>query len=143
MKAIIRMLCVLAVLAATAPTWAAEGRWTHGFGQGNHEYFVDKGNLRLYVSCLTGEDSASSITLIDIPSGREISAFRVKVGGQSWDGPIQGGSRVGADNYFSLLEALRKGPATVTFAGKTVVFAANGAAQIIPAGRKATMCRAF
>ena len=142
MKSLLFALCALTGLASS-PVQAAEGRWTHGFGQGNHEFFVDQGNLRLYVSCLTSEDAASSITLLDIPTGREVTQFKVKVGQQTWDGPVQGGSRVGADNYFSLLEALRKGPATVSFAGKTVAFSATGAAQAIPAGRKATMCRAF
>ena len=41
MKRIITAL--LASAALTAPTFAVEGRWTEGFGQGNLEYFIDAG----------------------------------------------------------------------------------------------------
>jgi hypothetical protein len=48
--------------------FAAQDRWTEGYGQGNLEYFIDKGNTRLYIGCPTQEgdtEAKSSVSLFE------------------------------------------------------------------------------
>ena len=122
---------------------AAEGRWTQGFGQGNLEFFVDAQGMRLYLGCMTAEGSQSYVSLFPAAGGADIAAFEVKVAGLKFSAPFETASRVGSQNYVALLEALRKAPATVTFQGRSIAFPSGGAAQAIPAGVKATVCRTF
>ncbi|MDP9881105.1 hypothetical protein J2W25_005167 [Variovorax boronicumulans] len=133
---------VAAMLAFTAP--AAQGQWAQGFGQGNLEYFIDAQGMRLLIGCPTPEgsaDAASSVTLMAVASSQEVKKFTVKVGGHTFEGPFEADSRVGENNFITLLNDLRKGDALVSYGGKTVIFAKSNAAQVLPAyGKRGFQC---
>ncbi|BEP66906.1 MULTISPECIES: hypothetical protein [unclassified Variovorax] len=136
---------LLATLVLTAPAaQAAQGQWTQGYGQGNLEYFIDAQGMRLLIGCPTQEgsaDAASSVTLTAMASSQEVKKFTVKVGGRTYEGPFEADSRVGEDNFITLLNDLRKGDALVSYGGKTITFAKSNAAQVLPAyGKKGFQC---
>jgi hypothetical protein len=143
------LTCVASLTSAAAlvcvplPATAAEGRWVQGFGQGNLEFFVDAQGMRLYLGCMTAEGSQSFVSLSATAGGPDVAQFEIKVAGLKFSAPFETASRVGSNNYLALLEALRKAPATVTYQGRSITFASTGAAQAIPAGAKATVCRTF
>lgn len=136
---------LLATLVLTAPAaQATQGQWTRGYGQGNLEYFIDAQGMRLLIGCPTQEgsaDAASSVTLMTMASSQEVKKFTIKVGGHTFEGPFEADSRVGEDNFITLLGDLRKGDAVVSYGGKTVIFAKSNAAQVLPAyGKKGFQC---
>jgi len=53
MNAMKRMAVGFVFAVACANSFAAQGRWTEGFGQGNLEYFIDQDGFRLYIGCPT------------------------------------------------------------------------------------------
>jgi hypothetical protein len=62
-------------MISSTSAFAAQDKWTESFGQGNLEYFIDKGNTRLYIGCPTQEGSAeakSSVPLLE--NDQEINA---------------------------------------------------------------------
>lgn len=142
-KALLTITSIAAILIAPTFAHAVEGKWIQGFGQGNYEFFVDKQGMRLYLGCRTEEGSHSSVSLSRVDNGIDVQSFQIKVGGMTFDAPFETESRVGSNNYYALMDALRKSPATVTYQGKSIVFPVTGAAKSIPAGAKATMCRTF
>lgn len=122
---------------------AAEGRWTEGYGQGNIEYFIDKNGMRLYIGCPTqegGADMQSSVSLSQLSSSKNIKKFTIDVNGISYDGPFNADSRVGDNNFLSLLDSLRKGDAVVKFSGKSIVFPKSNAVKVIPINDKKFSC---
>lgn len=130
-KIIVSMLCVTFCI----PALAAEGRWTEGFGQGNLEYFIDKQGLRLYIGCPTEDgsaDSPSSVSLYRINDDTNITKFTILVNGITYDAPFEADSRVGTNNFTSLLESLRKGNAIVKFGSKSITFPKSNAAKVVP-----------
>jgi hypothetical protein len=52
------LLTLALLMISSTSAFAAQDRWTEGYGQGNFEYFIDKGNTRLYIGCPTQEGSA-------------------------------------------------------------------------------------
>lgn len=131
---------------ACASTFAAQGRWTEGFGQGNFEYFIDHGGMRLYIGCATQEgsaDSPSNVSLSNLKNGQEVQKFTINVNGVSYDGPFSADSRVGTNNFISLLENLRKGNAVVKFGQTSIKFSKSNAAKVIPVYGKKFSCNVF
>lgn len=141
MKRIITAL--LASAALTAPTFAVEGRWTEGFGQGNLEYFIDAQGLRLYIGCPTKDgspDASSDVSLQRLSDHRNLGSFTLTVKGMTFDGPFDASSRVGSNNFLELLKALRQDDATVKVGTKVVKFPKSNAAKVIPAYGKKFEC---
>lgn len=117
------------------PVAAAKGQWKEGFGQGNLEYFIDQEGVRLYIGCPTKDGSAdanSDVSLHQLSSDKDITNFTIDVNGNSYEGPFDAGSRVGENNFISLLEDLRKGDAVVKFDGKSVRFSKGNVADVVP-----------
>lgn len=130
-----KIIASIALTSFCISALATEGRWTEGFGQGNLEYFIDKQGLRLYIGCPTedgGSDSTSSISLYQISGNTDISKFTILVNGITYDAPFEANSRVGTNNFISLLESLHKGNAVVKFGGKSITFPKSNAAKVIP-----------
>lgn len=144
-----RFLATLATAGATVLTClspgaqAAEGRWTEGFGQGNLEYFIDSRGWQLHISCPTKDGSAdalSSVSLKHIASGREIKSFVMRVGGNEYQGPFAADSRVGTNNFTSLLQDLRRSDAVVTHTQGTLTFPKSNVAKVVPVYGKKFEC---
>jgi len=118
-----------------APTLAAEGRWTEGYGQGNLEYFIDIQGVRLYIGCPTQDgsaDSTSSVSLYQVSNHVEAKQFSLTVNGITYQGPFEANSRVGTNNFVSLLEGLQKGDAVVRVGNKSITYPKSNAAKILP-----------
>jgi hypothetical protein len=127
----VSILCALFCI----PALAAEGRWIEGFGQGNLEYFIDKQGLRLYIGCPTEDgsaDSTSSVSLYRINDNTHITKFTILIDGITYDAPFEADSRVGTNNFISLLESLQKGNSVVKFGNKSITFPKSNAAKVIP-----------
>lgn len=125
------------------PVFAADGKWTEGYGQGNLEYFIDQQGMRLMIGCPTedsGLEMSSSLSLSRVSDGKEVPAFTVTVSGMTFDGPFDAGSRVGANNFLALLERLRKDNAVVKVGNKTLVFQKSNAAKVLPVYGKKFPC---
>ena len=123
---------------------AAEGAWAEGFGQGNLEYFIDKQGYQLYIGCPTEDgssDSKASISLSKISDGSEIKKFTITAAGVTYEAPFTADSRVGDNNFISLLESLHKTNALVKFGNKSINFPKSNAAKVIPLfGAKTFSC---
>ena len=143
MNAMKKMAVGFVFAAVCANSFAAQGRWTEGFGQGNLEYFIDQDGFRLYIGCPTQDGSAdaqSSVSLMQISNDKEIQKFTIDVNGVSYDGPFSADSRVGDNNFLSLLENLRKADAIVKFGGKSIKFPKSNAAKVVPVYGKKFSC---
>ena len=124
-------------------SFAAQGRWTEGFGQGNIEYFIDQDDVRLYIACPTKDgnaDSQSGVSLYQLNNNKVIKKFTIDVNGISYEGPFNADSRVGDNNFLSLLENLRKGDAVVKFGGRAIKLPKSNAAKVIPVYGKGFSC---
>lgn len=125
------------------PALAAEGRWTEGFGQGNLEYFIDVQGMRLLISCPTQDGSAdtpSSIDLQKVSDGASVKQFSILANGITYDAPFSADSRVGTNNFLSLLDGLRKGNAIVKLGNKSITFPKSNAAKVVPVHGKGFSC---
>ncbi|MBW3500057.1 hypothetical protein [Janthinobacterium sp. NKUCC08_JDC] len=143
MSKVAKIAVGLAVTIICVNSFAAQGRWTEGFGQGNLEYFIDQDGMRLYIGCPTQDGSAesqSSVSLSQLNNNKEVEKFTVDVNGVSYDGPFSADSRAGDNNFISLLENLRKGNAVVKFNGKAIKIPKSNAAKIIPVYGKKFSC---
>lgn len=143
MNAIKKMTISFVFAVACTNSFAAQGRWTEGFGQGNIEYFIDQDGVRLDISCPTKDgnpDSQSDVSLTQLSNSKDIQKFTIDVNGISYDGPFSADSRVGDNNFLSLLESLRKGDAVVKFGGKSIKFPKSNAAKVIPVYGKKFSC---
>lgn len=132
-----------AFATACVNSFAAQGRWTEGYGQGNLEYFIDQDGVRLYIGCPTQDGSAdakSSVSLMQVSNDKEIQKFTIDVNGVTYDGPFSADSRVGDNNFLSLLENLRKGDAVVKFSGKSIKFPKSNATKVVPVYGKKFSC---
>jgi hypothetical protein len=122
---------------------AREGAWTQGFGQGNLEYFIDAKGWRLYIGCPTQDGSAdatSSVSLIALANDKSANKFSIRVGGNVYEGPFEADSRVGANNFTSLLEDLRKSDATVQYGRTQITFPKSNVAKVVPVYGKGLKC---
>ncbi len=140
------MILGVALVLCTA-TFAKEGQWIEGYGQGNMEYFIDKDGYRLYIGCPTKAGSAdaySSVSVSKISDESDVQNFTVLVNGTTYDGPFETNCRVGDQNFIAFLEDIRKGNATVKFGKKAIVFPKSNAAKIVPKfGAKNFSCNTF
>lgn len=128
---------IAGLLAAilSLPVFSAEGRWIGGFGQGNLEYFMDRQGFRLYIACSAqeGEDvMAPSVSMYKLADNSEVAPFTITVNGWTYDAPFTAESRVGANNFISLMDSLGKGDAVVRFWNKKIIFPKSNAAKVIP-----------
>lgn len=143
MKIIIRVALVFASISILNPAIAAEGKWTEGFGQGNLEYFIEKQGLQLYIGCPTKDgsaDASSSVTLSRTSDGKTLSNFTIVANGLTFEGPIEANSRVGTNNFLSLLEAIRKDDASVKVGNKKTIFPKSNASKVLPIYGKKFQC---
>lgn len=130
------ILVTLLAACASLPTFAAEGRWTEGYGQGNREYFIDLKGMRLYIGCPTKDgsaDAASSVSFYNINTNAAANAFTITVNGLTFEGPFDANSRVGENNFIALIKALRKGDVVVKVGTQNYTFPLSNAAKVIPA----------
>lgn len=138
------ILVTIGTILIFSNAFAAEGRWTEGFGQGNLEYFIDAQGMRLQISCPTQDGSAdlpSSVSLNKISTNTDVDSFYIKVNGITYDAPFDAGSRVGMNNFTSLLDELRKGNAVVKTGKKSITFPKSNAAKVLPVyGKKGFSC---
>lgn len=134
-------------LLSSISCFAAEDRWMEGYGQGNLEYFIDKHDIRLSIGCPTPDGSSeafSNVTLTHIDSGKQFRKFSISVNGMTFDGPFSASSRVGDNNFITLLDNLRRGDAIVKTASRTIKFSKSNAAKILPQyGNKYFHCNLF
>ncbi|TWC64027.1 hypothetical protein [Herbaspirillum sp. SJZ099] len=121
------------------PALAVQGRWTEGFGQGNLEYFVDTQGYRLYIGCPTQDGSANayaSVALNQLKNNASIKQFTISVNGHTFNGPFDADSRVGTQNFVTLIDDLRKADAVVEFSGKSITLPKSDAAKVLPVQKK-------
>ena len=143
MNVIKKLALGFAFSVACTNSFAAQGLWTEGFGQGNLEYFIDQDGVRLYIGCPTKDgsaDSPSSVSLSQLSNGKDIQKFTINVNGISYDGPFSADSRVGDNNFLSLLENLRKGDAVAKFGERSIKFPKSNAVKVIPTHGKRFSC---
>lgn len=122
-------------LVESNTTSTIDAQWSEGFGQGNLEYFIDKDGVRIYIACPTQDgspDAQSGVSLYQLSNDANFEKFTIDVNGHSYDGPFSADSRVGDNNFLSLLEDLRKGNAVVKLNGKTIIFPKSNAANVLP-----------
>jgi len=130
-----KVIAGLVLATFCAPVFAAESRWTEGYGQGNIEYFIDKQGLRLYIGCPTQDgsaDSSSSVSLSKLSDSSDIAEFTIIADGISYAAPFEANSRVGENNFISLMEGLRKGNTIVKIGKNTITFPKSNASEVIP-----------
>lgn len=145
-KLIIMKKSIIGLVLATlcTPALSAEGRWTEGYGQGNLEYFIDKQGFRLNIGCPTQDgsaDSSSSVSLSKLSDSSGVEQFTITANGITYDAPFEASSRVGENNFISLMESLRKGNAVVKFGKKAITFPKSNAAKVVPLfGTKGFSC---
>ena len=130
------------ILPFMASSYAADGKWSDGFGQGDLEYSIEVKKYRLYISCPTENGNASASSYVEFSdSGKEIKSFEISVGGKKYQGPFQASSRVGANNFTALLDDLKKSDAVVSFKDGSVTFPKSNAASVLPSyGKKGFAC---
>lgn len=141
---VLKVVAVFALVVSCTNVFAAEGRWTEGVGQGNLEYFIDQDGIRLLIGCPTQDGSAdfpSSVSLTQLSNSGDIQKFTIEVNGISYDGPFSADSRVGDNNFLSLLEGIRKsGSVVVKYGTKSIKFPKSNAAKVIPVYGKNFSC---
>lgn len=129
----IGLICLIAF-----SSFAEQGKWVKGFGQGNLEYSINNASLQLRINCPTqkGSDTASSgLVLVANPSSGEdqaIKSFKVEVNGNTYIGPFYTGSRVDDNNFISFLDDIRKTDAKVTFGKNVITFPVSNVASVVP-----------
>jgi len=102
---------------------AAEGKWIKGYGQGSLEYFVDKGDARLYIGCPSQESNdGGSSKIMFFVKDVEVTSFKLEVDGTTIDGPVKTGSRVGNNNFIFAIDKLLESDAKVKYGKNVVVF---------------------
>ena len=130
---LLKSLVLVGFLSVAGFAQSAQGIRIEGFGQGNLEYFIDNKTARLYISCPTSDGSADAMSGVSLTiNGKEVKQFKLTVGAYDYDGPFDAESRVGADNFKSLLTELRKSDAIVKVNNTSIVFLKSNAAKVIP-----------
>jgi len=130
------------ILSCITSSYAAEGKWSDGFGQGDYEYSIEVKKYRLYISCPTENGNASASSYVEFSNGgKELKSFEISVGGRKYQGPFEASSRVGANNFTALLDDLKKSDAVVTFKDGSVTLPKSNAASVLPSyGKKGFAC---
>jgi len=142
MKSLLK-LTLMCLTVVSLPAFAADGKWTEGFGQGNYEYFIDDQGWRLHIGCPTQNGSAdaySSVSVYRIVDNAPAKVFSLTVGGITFEGPFEANSRVGDSNFLALLQNLRKGEAVVKLGAKSLTYPKSNAAKVLPVYGKKFVC---
>ena len=139
-----KMLIMLIATTICFTTLYAGSSWKQGYGQGDLEYYINNQGYQLYIACPTQSGSAdaySPVLLIKEDSGTSVHQFTVTVNGQTYNGPIEAGSRAGEDNFLSFLKNIKQGDAVVKFGNKRIVFPKTNVNAIVPSyGSKKFEC---
>jgi len=130
------------LLMASQFCFAGQSVWSEGFGQGNLEYFIDVRGARLIIGCPTENGSATSNSSVSlVVQDKEISKFEITVKNIKYNGPFDAASRVGVDNFTSLLDSLKRGDAVVTYGKNSIIFPKSNAGKVLPTyGKKGFEC---
>lgn len=120
-----------------AMAYGEVGQWSSGWGQGTSEYNVtDTAGNSLYIAC--SEDRPVSMTLsvkgVDYGSYSD-KGFDLLVDGQEVQTPYETASRVGANNFHYVWDALRKAKTLQarTSDNQLVTLPTKGSAKALPA----------
>ncbi|CAM3976903.1 hypothetical protein CCOS865_02265 [Pseudomonas reidholzensis] len=134
-----KITCLLTLLALPlgAMAYGEVGQWSSGWGQGTSEYNVtDAAGNSLYIAC--SEDRPVSMTLT--VKGAEYGTYSDKgfdllVDGEEVQTPYETASRVGANNFIFVWDALRKAKTlqAKTSDGQVVTLPTKGSAKELPA----------
>ncbi len=125
-------ISALVLLSLASPVGAVQGKWVSEFGQGNYGYFIDKGKMRLYIGCGGASNASSDITLGEPAHPRAIKIDSITVGGKVYSGSFDTDNSTGKRNFVALVEALKRGPATVKYEGASIDFPVSNAAKELP-----------
>lgn len=118
-----KVLIGLIFLSFSLIATAAEGKWIKGYGQGKLEYFVDKGDARLYIGCPSQESNdGGNSRIMFFVKNVEVTSFKLEVGGYTIDGPLETGSRVGDNSFIFAIDKLLESDAKVKYGKNVVVF---------------------
>ena len=130
------------ILPFMPSSYAADGKWSDGFGQGDYEYSIEVKKYRLYISCPTENGNASASSFVEFSdSGNELKSFEISVNGKKYQGPFEASSRVGANNFTALLDDLKKSDAVVSFKNGSVTLPKSNASSVLPSyGKKGFAC---
>ena len=112
---------------------AAEGKWTKGYGQGNLEFFIDKGNARLSLACPSQESNNggyADVTLL--VNNKDVRSFKIQAGEVNLNGPFTTSTRGGENSFISLINNLHKTDAKVTYGTNTFVFPKSNVTSVLP-----------
>ena len=123
---------------------AAEGKWTKGFGQGNLEYFIDKGNTRLSIGCLSEESNNGGYVSVDfIVDSKFVKSFKIQIDGRTYHGPFNSGTRNGSNDVIGLIDDLQKTDAKVVYGANTFVFPKSNVSKILQTYKSGKLACAF
>lgn len=127
-KILIAVLLSFVCLMATA----MEGKWIKGYGQGNLEFFTDKGKARLYIGCPSEEsNNGGYVNVMFSVDGREVKSFKVQADGNTFNGPLNSGTRGGSNDVIELINNLRKTDAKVTYGSNVVTFPKSNVTAVL------------
>lgn len=139
MKVIRRVALGIAGLccAASAFAYGEVGQWSSGWGQGVSEYAaVVSPKTQLYIACSDSVPVSMTLTVEGKSYGSsEAKGFDLVIDGKAIETPYLTDSRVGANNFIYVWDALRKAKAIVakTEDGKLVKLPTKGVAKALPA----------
>lgn len=137
-----RQTAIYAVLAGSLLAPAASlafgevGVWSSGWGQGVSEYtVVDAKNNALYIACSEDFPVSMSLTVAGQEYGGNGKDFDLVIDGKEISQPYETSSRVGANNFFFMWDAMRKARQlqAKTSDGKVVNLPVKGIAKVLPA----------
>lgn len=111
---------------------ATEGKWVQGFGQGDIEYFIDKGNARLYIECPAEESNNGGDSTVSLfVNDKNVDHFKVIVAGNTYDGPFKTGPRYATNAFVQLIKDLNEGDAKVVYGKTTVIFPKSNVKSVL------------
>lgn len=117
----LKLLVAVVFTALCLVANATEGKWVSGFGQGNMEYFTDKGDARLYIGCPSRDSNDGSDSTVSlIINGKHVEPFKIIVGSKTYSGPFRTGTHYSTASFIDLIDDLNKNDAKVVY-GKTEV----------------------
>lgn len=127
-KFLIAVLLSFVCLMATA----TEGKWIKGYGQGNLEFFIDKGKARLYIGCPSDEsNNGGDVNIMLFVNDKEVKSFKVQADGNTYAGPLSSFTRNGAGAVIELINNLRKTDAKVTYGSNVVTFPKSNVTAVL------------
>lgn len=136
-----KYILLIAATMITNLSLAADGKWNEGFAQGDLEYSIEKNGLKIYIDCPTENGSSDRSSSLSVSfKGKDLAKFRIQVNGNTYEGPIETSSRVGANNFTSLLTDLKKSDAMIQVNGMEYLFSKSTAGVLPTYGKKGFAC---